>query len=100
MWLLLVTTLPTENATIRQRIWRSLKASGAAVLRDGVYLMPDTPTCRAAFDAICTEVHAGKGNAWIMPAEEPAQGEFKALFNRSGEYAALLAETSALQATL
>ena len=39
-WLLLVTTLPTENATVRQRAWRALKSSGAAVLRDGVYLMP------------------------------------------------------------
>jgi hypothetical protein len=35
----LILSLPTENATVRQRTWRALKASGAAVLRDGVYLM-------------------------------------------------------------
>ena len=35
-WLLIVTTLPSENATARMRAWRALKASGAAVLRDGV----------------------------------------------------------------
>ena len=34
-WLLIVTTLPTENATARVRAWRALKVSGAAVLRDG-----------------------------------------------------------------
>ena len=36
-WIALITSLPTENATARMRAWRSLKASGAAVLRDGVY---------------------------------------------------------------
>ena len=40
-WLLLVLSLPTENATARMRAWRALKASGAAVLRDGVHLLPD-----------------------------------------------------------
>ncbi|MEX3786719.1 hypothetical protein [Paraburkholderia sp. BR14374] len=36
-WLLLVLTLPTENATARMRYWRALKARGCAVLRDGIY---------------------------------------------------------------
>jgi len=39
-WLLLILSLPTENATPRMRAWRALKALGAAVLRDGVYLLP------------------------------------------------------------
>lgn len=40
-WIALITSLPTENATARMRAWRTLKASGAAVLRDGVYLAPE-----------------------------------------------------------
>ena len=40
-WLLLILSLPTENATARMRCWRALKACGAVVLRDGVYLLPD-----------------------------------------------------------
>ncbi len=40
-WQLLVLSLPTENATARMRAWRALKACGAAVLRDGVYALPD-----------------------------------------------------------
>ena len=51
-WLSLVTTLPTENATVRQRAWRALKSSGAAVLRDGVYVMPERDDCRATLDAV------------------------------------------------
>lgn len=40
-WSLLILGLPTANATERMRAWRTLKASGAAVLRDGVYLLPE-----------------------------------------------------------
>jgi len=40
-WQLLVLSLPTQNATARMRAWRALKACGAAVLRDGVYALPD-----------------------------------------------------------
>lgn len=49
-WIALITSLPTENATARMRAWRSLKASGAAVLRDGVYLMPERDACRLTLD--------------------------------------------------
>lgn len=44
-WITLITSLPTENTTVRMRAWRALKASGAAVLKDGVYLMPERPEC-------------------------------------------------------
>ena len=42
-WLLLILSLPTENATVRMRAWRAIKALGAASLRDGVYLLPAHP---------------------------------------------------------
>ena len=38
-WHLLVISLPSTSATARMRIWRALKGR-AAVLRDGVYLLP------------------------------------------------------------
>ncbi|MGI9047510.1 MAG: chromate resistance protein ChrB domain-containing protein, partial [Burkholderiales bacterium] len=37
-WLSLVMSLPTQNATARMRVWRSLKSLGCVALRDGVYL--------------------------------------------------------------
>ncbi|PIV87733.1 MAG: chromate resistance protein, partial [Hydrogenophilales bacterium CG17_big_fil_post_rev_8_21_14_2_50_63_12] len=40
-WLLLILSLPTENASARMRAWRALKSTGAAALRDGVYLLPE-----------------------------------------------------------
>jgi len=36
----LVLSLPTRNSTIRMRVWRALKETGCAVLRDGVYVLP------------------------------------------------------------
>lgn len=96
-WLILITTLPTENATVRMRVWRSLKASGAAVLRDGVYLMPERTPCRETFNAIAVEVRESGGTALVLRIEEPDDGHFAGLFERSEEFAALLADIAKLR---
>ncbi len=96
-WSLLITTLPTENATVRMRVWRSLKASGAAVLRDGVYLMPERTPCHETFDSIAVEVRESGGTAWVLRIEEPDGGNFASLFERSEEFAALLADIAKLR---
>ncbi|WP_445369472.1 chromate resistance protein ChrB domain-containing protein [Methylomonas sp. BW4-1] len=91
-WSLLITSLPTENATVRMRVWRSLKASGAAVLRDGVYLMPELVPCRETLDAIGVEVRESGGTALVLRIEEPVDGNFLSFFDRSEEFSALLAD--------
>ena len=40
----LVLSLPACNSTLRMRLWRSLKEAGCGVLRDGVYLLPSSPS--------------------------------------------------------
>lgn len=98
-WISLITSLPTENATARMRAWRSLKASGAAVLRDGVYLMPERDDCRNTLDTVATDVRAAEGTALVVRIEEPSDGNFVALFDRSTDFASLLADiTSAREA--
>ena len=99
-WLSLVTTLPTENATVRQRAWRALKASGAAVLRDGVYVMPERDDCRATLDAVATDVREGGGTAWVMRMDPPDGLDLVALFDRSSDHANLLAEVNQAHANL
>ena len=91
-WLCFITSLPTENATLRQRAWRALKSSGASVLRDGVYLLPDLLGNRILLDGIAQDVLSGGGTAMVLDTVEPSGADFKSLFNRSEEYAALLAE--------
>ena len=91
-WLTLVTSLPTENATARMRAWRNLKASGVAVLRDGVYLMPDQEPCRITLDAVAADVLSAGGTALVLRNEEPVGAAFTKLFDRGDDYAALLAD--------
>lgn len=99
-WLSLITSLPTENATVRMRAWRALKASGAAVLRDGVYLMPERESCRAMLDGLALDVREGGGTAFVLRIEEPDEANFTGLFDRSQDYAALLAEVSQARGAL
>lgn len=99
-WLIQILSLPTENSTARMRAWRALKASGAAVLRDGVYLLPHNPACRSTLDVIASEVRNGGGTALVLAVEEPADAGFANLFDRTADYAALLAEVSQARAEL
>ncbi|SCK27615.1 chromate resistance protein ChrB domain-containing protein [Vogesella sp. LIG4] len=99
-WLLLITTLPTENATARMRAWRALKASGAAVLRDGVYLLPDHPPCTDALRAVAADVQDNGGSVYLLPLAADGMPPFAGLFDRQQDYAALLAEVTQLRATL
>lgn len=93
-WYSLIISLPTENANDRMRAWRALKASGAVVLRDGVYLMPDTEACRQCLAGIAADVVSAGGMAYVMRLEEPEAADFTSLFDRSAEYAALLGDVS------
>lgn len=96
----LILSLPTENATARQRIWRALKASGAAVLRDGVYLMPERDDCRSTLVSLSAEVNESGGTAYVLRLEEPDGADFIALFDRSNDFAALLAEVDQVRQAL
>lgn len=93
-FILLILSLPTENATVRMRAWRGLKASGAAVLRDGVYLMPALEHCRILLDTIAADVLAGGGTAYVLDTEAPQNLSFIDLFDRSADFTDLLADVS------
>ncbi|WP_308443488.1 chromate resistance protein ChrB domain-containing protein [Deefgea tanakiae] len=74
------------------RAWRTLKSSGAAVLRDGVYLMPAHETCRQTLGTIASYVQTAGGSAHVLNIDQPEADEFSHLFDRTEDYAALLAE--------
>jgi len=99
-WLLFITSLPTENATIRMRVWRALKASGAIVLRDGVYLLPELTSCPGTLEAIASDVRAGEGTALVLRIEEPIGADFVNLFDRSEDFAVLLSDIAKLHDAL
>ena len=90
MWLALILSLPTENATARMRAWRALKASGAAVLRDGVYLLPPQEACHALLQGVAADVESAGGSARLLKVSDEEGADFAALFDRSNDYALLL----------
>ncbi|NTV96473.1 MAG: chromate resistance protein [Thiobacillus sp.] len=96
-WLLLIITLPTENAAARMRAWRALKASGAVVLRDGVYLLPNHGECRASLAAIAAGITASGGTAWLL---EATGEDFTGLFDRASEYGRLALDIASCGADL
>jgi hypothetical protein len=100
LWHLLILSLPTENATARMRAWRALKACGAAVLRDGVYALPDRPAHANTLAVIAADVREHGGSARLLRAEAapPNEEDFAPLFDRSDDFGALLAEIGALRA--
>ncbi|WP_283180782.1 MULTISPECIES: chromate resistance protein ChrB domain-containing protein [unclassified Pseudomonas] len=91
-WLTLILALPTANATERMRAWRALKASGAAVLRDGAYLLPDTSVCRDALASVERDILSINGTVYILPVVDPEGERFVELFDRSDDYSKLRAE--------
>ena len=91
-YILLIMSLPSENTSTRMRIWRAVKASGAAVLRDGVYLLPEQGGCCVSFEAIAADVSSGGGSTNLMRVEALDSCAFPPLFNRHEAYASLLVE--------
>ena len=89
----LLLSLPTRSSTIRMRVWRALKSTGCAVLRDGVYILPKDAPQAAALAEIESEVQSTTGFAMtvelnVMP---PAKLQhIHKLFDRSAEYGALV----------
>ena len=93
-WLLIVMTLPTQNATARMRIWRGLKGLGCAALRDGAWLLPETATTRQALEALASETHTEGGTAWLLQlnADASQSSAFREMFDRTPEYGELLTD--------
>ena len=103
-WFLFIANLPGRNQTLRMRVWRSLKASGAGTLRDGVYVLPASDGAREVFERQRQEIQGGGGTAYILELAGEAgsdQGNaLRSLFDRTADYEALVATLHALRGEL
>lgn len=99
-WYLLILSLPAEQATARMRVWRTVKGAGAAVLRDGVYLLPGRPECADIFQPLAEAVRAEGGTAWCVEVSGGEIGEFTQLFDRNPFYLELGAAIAASRRAL
>jgi hypothetical protein len=90
-WILLILSLPSDNATARTRIWRTLKSLGCGTLRDGAWLLPQREDLETILRHQAEEARTAGGNAWLlsMGGQGEADRDLAALFDRGPEYAAL-----------
>jgi hypothetical protein len=91
-WLLLIASLPTTGATARMRLWRSIKSLGCAALRDGAYLLPDTPSHAEALGDLAEQTNKEGGSACLVNVSARTMKDeeaFRALFDRSADFAEL-----------
>jgi hypothetical protein len=89
-WLILTATLPTSPSALRVRIWRNLKSTHCASLREGVYILPATAASAKAFwemDAAIREAGADSYLLALQARDEGQEAGFCALFDRTELYA-------------
>lgn len=96
---MLVTSLPGRSGTPRMRVWRALKAQGAAILRDGVHLLPASGESERIMREQAAQIEEAGGSAHVIDfiSNDGAQwDDFRALFDRSGDYEQWHGEAAAL----
>lgn len=88
-WLVTVTQLPIDDPASRMRMLRTLESLGAALMREGVYLLPDTQDNRKALERLAQYVERNAGIASVLRVEatsESQQAQLERYFDRSTRY--------------
>lgn len=68
-WLLLVHQLPSKPSNLRVRVWRRLQAVGAVLVKNSVYVLPNSSETREDFEWIRGEVATAGGEALLFSAD-------------------------------
>ena len=68
-WFVLTASLPSSPSGLRVRIWRALRATSCATLRDGVYILPASAPSASDLWAIAKAIQDGGADAHRVPGE-------------------------------
>src|SRR4051812_17713442 len=99
-WLVTVAQLPTEDPAARMRVLRTLESLGAAVMREGAFILPDSAANRQALDALADYIAKNAGNAHVLQVQSSSPGQqesFQRLFDRSARYEELVKTVESLR---
>ena len=98
-WLVLTAQLP-DDAAARMRTLRMLDAMGCAVLRDGVFLLPDNPSTHQGLERLGQHISAGGGTRHLLrvTSGEAQSVQFARLFDRGARYAELIKTVDGIRA--
>ena len=96
-WMVLVTSLPGRQGARRMRLWRALKTSGAAIVRDGVYVLPRSEPLEARLQGLAADIVDAGGSASLLGApdvDDATAQQWIGLFDRGDDYAQWTGEVS------
>ncbi|HWJ52748.1 MAG TPA: Chromate resistance protein ChrB [Propionibacteriaceae bacterium] len=96
-WLVLLAKVPTEPARYRMALWRELRRSGAVLLGQATWAVPDLPAARSLLDRLADVVEAGAGSLLVLKATGYAEGDMSRLEQlyaeaREAEWAEFIAD--------
>jgi hypothetical protein len=100
-WLTFVTQLPSDDPAGRMKVLRTLETLGCAVLRDGVYLLPESAENRRGLAKLSAYVSGINGTVHMLAVKsmDDAQSKrFRGLFDRSEQYRELIKTVESLAA--
>jgi len=99
-WLAYVTILPTEDPAARMRILRTLESLGCAVIREGVYLLPDSAAARQGLSSLTDHIARLSGSAYLLCVNSLDQAQaqqFLNLFDRTHKYEEVIKSAESLK---
>jgi hypothetical protein len=93
-WLLFIHQIPKDPAYLRVKVGRRLAAVGAVAIKNSVYVLPSTDSCREDFSWLRREIVDGGGEAAVFEAsavEGLTTSDLERLFReaRKSDYARL-----------
>jgi hypothetical protein len=90
-----------DDPAARMRVLRTLEAMGCALLREGVYLLPDTPVNRQGFQRLSEHMTRINGSAHVLHvtnSDTKQERAFRSLFDRAAKYEELIKTIEGLRA--
>jgi hypothetical protein len=99
-WLVIVAQLPAEDPAARMGVLRTLESLGAAVMREGVYLLPDSAANRQSLEALVEYIAKSAGSAHLLKVAAVSgtqHDSFRRLFDRSARYENLIKTVESLR---
>jgi hypothetical protein len=90
-----------DDPAARMRVLRTLESMGCAVLREGVYLLPDSPANRQGLQRLSEHMIRINSSAHLLQVTnwDAQQGQsFRSLFDRAGKYEELIKAVEGLRA--
>jgi len=104
-WLVIFHQLPAKPDYLRVKVGRRLRALGAVVAKNSVYVLPNAPELREALGDVVREIHARGGQAVVCEArfveglsDQTAEDLFRDA--RDKEFAVIAEEARQLASTL